>query len=298
MNKLKFYKRDFCPACNCKNSKNILSINKERLFRFLNFYYKKNLNELIDNYKYILKECLNCNFIYQEFVLDNLSAKFFYKYIEKQNPKNKDKFSNYEIKNINFANYLKANYFKKEIEILDFGSGYTNYKKTNTELNFDTFDIADDNNSDMQIKFDSLLQKKYDLIFLNQVFEHVSEPKELIIMLNNLLKKNGILKIEFPSSNMIFYKILLLKIFGFKKTLLHEIFPIEHVNCFSNTSLKIFFENFTPLKFDYELFSKDQIGMSFFKFLKYLMIKNVFIKSFFTVCTFKNGGNYFLLKKN
>lgn len=298
MNKLKFYKRDFCPACNCKNSKNILSINNERLFKFLNFYYKKNLNELIDNYKYTIKECLNCNFIYQEFVLDNLSAKIFYKYIEKQNPKNKDKFSNYEIKNINFVNYLKANYFKKEIEILDFGSGYTNYKKTNTELNIDTFDIADDNNNDMQIKFDSLLQKKYDLILFNQVFEHVSEPKEIIIMLNNILKKNGILKIEFPSSNMIFYKILLLKIFGFRKTLLHEIFPIEHVNCFSNTSLKILFENFTPLKFDYQLFSKDQIGLSFFKFLKYLMIKNIFIKSFFTVCSFKNGGNYFLLKKN
>ena len=122
---------------------------------------------------------MNCNFIYQEFVLDNLSAKIFYKYIEKQNPKNKDKFSNYEIKNINFANYLKSKYLKKEIEIeiLDFGSGHTNYKKTNTELNFDTFDIAIDNNSDMQIKFNSLLQKKYNLIFLNQVFEHVLEPK-------------------------------------------------------------------------------------------------------------------------
>ena len=69
MNKLKFYKRDFCPACNCKNSKNILSINKERLFRFLNFYYKKNLNELIDNYKYILKECLNCNFLQPALIL-------------------------------------------------------------------------------------------------------------------------------------------------------------------------------------------------------------------------------------
>ena len=282
MNKLRFYKRDFCPACKCKNSKNILSINKERLFRFLNFYYKKDLNEIIDDYKYILKKCSNCNFIYQEFVLNNLSAKFFYENIEKQNPKNNDKLSNYEIKNINFANYLKSNYFKKEIEILDFGSGYTNYKKTNTELKFDTFDIAYNSKSDVQIKFDSLLKKKYDLIFLNQVFEHVSEPKEIITMLNNQLKNNGLLKIEFPSSNLIFYKILLLKIFGYRKKLLHEIFPIEHVNCFSNTSLKIFFENFTLLKFNYALFSKDQIGSSFFKFLKYLMIKNIFIKSFFT----------------
>ena len=96
---------------------------------------------------------------------------------------------------------------------------------------------------------------------------------------------------------MIFYKILLLKIFGFRKRLLHEIFPIEHVNCFSNTSLKILFQNFKPIKFNFELFSNDQIGTIFFKFLKYLIIKNIFIKYFFTIFTFKNGGNYFLLKK-
>ena len=137
---------------------------------------------------------MNCSFIYQEFVLDNLSAKFFYEHIEKKNLKNNDKISNYEIKNINFANYLKVNYFKKKIEILDFGSGYTNYKKTNTDLNFDTFDIADDGKNDIQIKYDNLLNKRYDLIFLNQVFEHVSEPKEMINMLNNLLKKKWYFK--------------------------------------------------------------------------------------------------------
>ena len=62
-------------------------------------------------YEYILKKCINCNFIYQEFVLDNLSTKYFYENIEKKHPGNLKKFV-YENKNLKFADIIKKNYAK------------------------------------------------------------------------------------------------------------------------------------------------------------------------------------------
>ncbi len=296
MNKFKFNMRDSCPACKSKNSKNILSINKERILRFLNSYYKKDLNQLISNYEYILKKCINCNFIYQEFVLDNLSTKYFYENIEKNHPGNLKKFG-YENKNLKFADIIKKNFFEnKTIDILDFGSGYTNYPKKNDSLRFFTYDIASDSPDDNFTPFDKLIHKKFDLILLNQVLEHVTDPIQIIEDLSNYLKPNGILKIEFPSSNLINYKLFLTSLFGIKKNIIHEVFPIEHINCFSEESMSILFRNFLKIDYNFKIFSIDQNNNFLFIILKYLMIKNKIIKNLFTFFTFKNGGNYFLLK--
>ena len=298
MKNLDFIKRNKCPICNSFNSNEVAALKKDVIINYLNNYYGRgDFENLLINYHYHLIKCKSCNFIYQLYVLDDESTKNFYENIEKHNTNQKNKKNSYEKKNYKFVNFLKSKFFdNKRIDVLDFGSGYTKYPKKNESISFFTYDIATEGNDENFTSFQDLKDKKFDIILLNQVLEHVTDPSLIIRELQTYLKSNGILKIEFPSSNLINYKLFLMKIFGLKKNIIHEFFPIEHINCFSEKSINILFQNFSEIKINLKLFSLDQNGSFLFKILKYFMIKNKFIKSIFTFLTLKNGGNYFLLK--
>jgi 2-polyprenyl-3-methyl-5-hydroxy-6-metoxy-1,4-benzoquinol methylase len=74
-------------------------------------------------------------------------------------------------------------------------------------------------------------QKKYDIITILGVIEHVTDPLNLIKNAYKLLKKEGIIMIQTPNSASLLAKIM--------KKYWPPYSPIEHINLFSKKSLEL-----------------------------------------------------------
>ena len=77
--------------------------------------------------------------------------------------------------------------------------------------------------------------ENYDFIIANQVFEHLTDPSASIKELSKALSPGGILLIRVPQGNK-YSKISSFDDYQPKKDSLH---PLEHINCFNRTSLKL-----------------------------------------------------------
>lgn len=103
--------------------------------------------------------------------------------------------------------------YKRDISILDFGSGNGYYSFLLLELGFkdiQAFDFDEKTKLSFEgsdVKFTTsekeITSEKYDIILLNHVIEHVPAPRELIKMLYRLLNKKGVLYIRTPNNQSI-----------------------------------------------------------------------------------------------
>ena len=74
----------------------------------------------------------------------------------------------------------------------------------------------------------------YDFINVEQVFEHLSNPVEILQELSRILKLGGILKISVPNS---MHSIKNLRS-GSWKPIKDSLEPLQHINSFTNQTLK------------------------------------------------------------
>ncbi len=170
------------------------------------------------------------------------------KWISPEDSLNKKKLSDIAL----FANYAFEiqrickilNKKPHEINVLEFGMGWGfwsnlakafNFNVTGVELSKIRIDYA--KNSGLRI-IDDIAQEKeesYDYIYSNQVFEHIPNPREVLINLAQLLKKQGVIYIGVPDGRAMERK---LKNSNWKaqKDAMH---PLEHINCYNRKSLKI-----------------------------------------------------------
>ncbi len=112
------------------------------------------------------------------------------------------------------------NRFKKNIKILDFGSGINDITTIIRKSGYEYIDAFDDCNDEwynldnkkilqdyskkqdfpFYDNFEQLYGKKYDLILLLDVIEHIPKPKRLLKSIINLLNKDGRIFITVPNS--------------------------------------------------------------------------------------------------
>jgi 2-polyprenyl-3-methyl-5-hydroxy-6-metoxy-1,4-benzoquinol methylase len=133
------------------------------------------------------------------------------------NPKNKNL-----IKKILFLpiiNYMRGIIISPGKKILDVGSGSGQFLYEIKELGLDVygvepgnFDKESVNKHNLKIKKMDLIAAKFsnnffDLITINQVLEHVSNPTDTIKELYRILSKKGILIIGVPNTNSLAYKL-------------------------------------------------------------------------------------------
>ena len=171
---------------------------------------------------------------------------------------------------------LIKNIFKKkneEISVLDFGAGWgfwLNYLKKN---NFDVcaFEVSETRidflkKSKIKIITDiENTESKFDFIYSEETFEHISDPKETLVNLSKILKENGFIMLRFPSSFL--FKFRLNKKYKPNTDCAH---PLEHINLLKKKS----FENMI-LDTNLEIINfKSKFNFSLRNFLK--DIKNIF----------------------
>lgn len=212
-----------------------------------NFGIKK-----VDYKRYYLK-CSNCKHwfgklkikiknlyssAYSKATYNNLIKKNFDK-INNLPDKKSDNF--YRVNRID--KFIKKNFKdKKKISILDIGSGLGIFPYKITKKNYECTALDPDKNSCLHIKnnlgikvyhgdyLKIKIKKKFDLITLNKVIEHVKNPQNLIAKSKKNLKKNGFIYIEVPDEKA--------KIKGKSR----EEFFIDHLHVFSKKSLSLISE--------------------------------------------------------
>lgn len=238
----------YCTVCNEKN-----------VFLKKFEYYSKPKGETdfgikSSDYYRFYETCLNCkhwfSVISPKIKLKNLySSKYnssTYKGLIKKNfekvkkipSKNSDNF--YRVIRINnFMKKLKKKKNFSNLSLLDIGSGLGIFPYQMKKKNYDCTALDPDKNSCFHIKnnlkintihgdfLKVKIKRKFDIITLNKVIEHVKNPKALIAKSIKNLKNNGVIYIEVPDEKA--------KTGGKKR----EEFFIDHLHVFSRKSLKM-----------------------------------------------------------
>ena len=210
MNNLLSLKKRRCPSCGSKNYSNFY-INKH--------YSKIDTKGIIYRFKHILVMCNYCNLVYSNPWLGEKNTNKIYSNssigaaFEKSNKAEK----HFKC----FKSFFKnKNSFKKNIKILEIGtatgillkniSNYYNLKKKNIfgiEPSKKLFEKLRNNKFfHIENKFvDQIkLNKKYDLIIMDNVLEHIEDPNKVLKKIKLILNENGIIYIAVP--NILKYK--------------------------------------------------------------------------------------------
>ena len=252
-----FIERKSCPICNNKKLKIFKNkVDNQTIIKFLEEYYNKKLPQSIyEYYDYKILECEKCSLKFQKFICnEELSILLYEEIIDRKESFNKKKnlsFKNFQ-EYIQDMNLISKLYKKKsrDIEISKTRLNFLNDCKINTLREID-------------------LNKEYDFIYSNQVFEHLNFPELEFSKLVSVLKKDSFLLIKVPSSFLHLQKEILNK-HSYKNIL----FPLEHINLYNKKVFKFLAKKYNlKISNHYILKLNSLYGISLF-------VKNTFTNSF------------------
>jgi hypothetical protein len=254
-----FIRRSFCPGCRSADVRTLktCSFTESPLKEYLLDLYKDLgpgiVLEFLDGSEFILDECSNCGLVYQNQVPNSLLLKKIY-----------DEWIDPKIVHEMYKKNRRASYFlwlaqettrvleyldqpPASISFLDFGMGLGNWCMIAKGFGCDVYgmDLADtrmDRARELGIKsvfWEELGNHKFDFINAEQVFEHLIDPLETLIMLKNSLKPEGIIRINVPPGWDVKRR---LDIWNWQAQThdpdwLNMVSPLQHVNCYNYNAL-------------------------------------------------------------
>lgn len=252
-------KRKSCPTCDAgMDSQRILydvPYCDADLTAFLSHYYSSKFNaDLFSDCRFTVLKCARCSLAYQKWVP---SEEFIYTLYNDWLSSGRSptpfswtpdtvRYSRDAHELIMVSKMLQRPL--SEITFLDYGMGWGKFCMTAMMMGCRTFgyDVALDRveyGKQLGIKsveIEQIPTLAADYISTEQVFEHLSEPYEVIEVLASALKIGGVLKISVP-----FAKDLSSRLRHpdwnarkYTRNSLNPIHPLEHVNCFTANSLK------------------------------------------------------------
>jgi len=303
-----FNERITCPACNFNDSIEILKLEWDHEI-LINLFKARNypLN-FIKEGSYILLECINCSLIYQKYSPNgDLLDLIYNKWIQNRNDEdfkkknysfnpyiiNKTIFNISEINQL--LNILPQKPYKKKV--LDFGMGWGGWCNAAKLMGLEVYGM-EITSSQIQynkahglkiISWDEIPKFDFDFINIEQVFEHVEKPFQLLKQLLSGLSAEGFIKISVPNASNV--KSNLKKKFKTewffskgKSFSLNPVEPLQHLNGFNYKSLLTMSSQLglQEVNKPYGNFQKYSVGVytyiNFFKFLSSTFY-NYFIKT-------------------
>ena len=217
------------------------------MISFLETYYKGLIPIYrLDGFEYKLIECQNCSLIYQEQIPNKkFSQELYENYIDKEDSLFKK--SSYEQK-FHKKLYYEMNLIKgvlkkknDEISILDYGAGWGFWLKFFKKNNFNVYayEVSETRinflkKNNIKLISDILnTDTKFDFIYSEETFEHITNPKETLINLSKILKVGGFIMLRFPSSFLFKYRLNN----NYKPTT-DCAHPLEHINLLKRKSFE------------------------------------------------------------
>lgn len=250
--------REACPACGHTTFRSFFkrSFNEELLQKYMFESYQGNANmEILKDVDFEIVRCNACSLAYQKYILDDeMLDELYDKWIDpvlarEWTASTGESVAYYE----KIFNFTISNLGKRpaDIKVLDFGAGFGDSLIIAKRMGFDCYAfeyslerirymeqkdikvITADSNSDML----------FDLIILNEVLEHVSDPCSILKAINSRLKQNGIVYFDVPDCAAIEEKMAVTQTITsehqFKAVLLAaNVCAFQHINFFNNKSLR------------------------------------------------------------
>ena len=241
--------RNSCPACKEIKLKIIFSLpyNSKKMISFLEKYYKGLVPIYkLDGFEYKLIECQNCSLIYQEQIPNKkFSQELYENYIDKEDSLlKKSRYEQKYYKKLHYEINLIKGFLKKkndEVSILDYGAGWGFWLKFFKKNNFNVYayEVSETRinflkKNNIQLISDVInTDIKFDFIYSEETFEHITYPKETLINLSKILKFGGFIMLRFPSSFLFKYRLNN----SYKPTndCAH---PLEHINLLKRKSFE------------------------------------------------------------
>lgn len=190
-----------CPKCNSINRKIV-----DHCY-LCNSKYSKPWGKPVRDFYTV--ECKKCGLVYLKNPLTNKNQNLFYsKYMTKVHQKKKIKVKQraemYKLEFNFLSAFIGLAKFKRLRTVLDVGCGggffldlfkKNKFKTFGTEVGQDSFNLASRKHKMYYGEFNKKLEinKKFDLIVMRGVVEHVKNPKVLVSFAKKLIKKDGYL---------------------------------------------------------------------------------------------------------
>lgn len=253
-----FERRKECPACTSGGFKTKYQTRYDEppiKDYLVEFYSPQGAVEFeyLSEATYALCECDVCGLIFQRDIPNEvLMEKLYGHWIDPQKAlirHQKQDDIGYHSQNAQEIMQI-ISYFRKAPSSLcffDFGMGWGEWalmakafgcESYGTDLSLDRREHAQSNGIKV-IMWDEIPQHRFDFMNTEQVFEHIPDPLRTLLHLKTALKTDGILKISVPAGNDMKRR---LRVMDWKapirsKNALNSVAPLEHINCFSRTSL-------------------------------------------------------------
>lgn len=270
--------REKCPICISDSFKVIYQKNYDQppiKDYLINFYSSKGMVEFeyLSGVPYVLCQCYVCRGIFQKYIPNaHLTKRLYGVWLD---PK---KLFIFHQKNdgLGYYSYYAqevmqiVSFFKKKpssLLFLDFGTGWGKWALIAKAFGCNVYGLEISqgcveyvkSNKIKMIKFSEIHQYRFDFINIEQVFEHIAKPLQVLSYLKEALKTDGFLKISVPTANDINRRLKIMDWNAAKGTRnsINAIAPLEHINFFRRFSLQKMAgkanmeEIFVPLKLQY-----------------------------------------------
>jgi len=211
-----------------------------------------------------MEECIVCNSKFKkinDYVYKCINCSFFKSKLKPGHGRDIEGISQLRRKNFKkIINIILSLNVNQSLKILEIGSGNgffieeckkSNINITGSEADEEQYNLLAKNFSNiikiaLPIKnFNNKLSNKFDVVVFNDVFEHLENLDLILIQLKSILKINGQIVINLPSSDGLIYKFsnILNKIgfTNFYDRLWQKNLASPHLSYFNNSNLKMLF---------------------------------------------------------
>jgi SAM-dependent methyltransferase len=243
-------KYDYCPVCLNTTYKILFSPVMDTFVRFRRLSrikYQSYLNGWEKELLLEVCECAFCGHLWHHFQPDQFSLFEMYEKAQPIKPRGYSKKTIAYIKKQLDAVYCIANQNGKiKPCMLDYGSGSGAWAKAASEVGFEVYayepsinrSVTDKKPSEFTIinSIDKIKEKRFDVINLEQVLEHVQQPIETLRSLKTFCHETSILRITVPNIGKLVKRDDFWDDFPFNGKTVHPMSPYEHLQGFSSQS--------------------------------------------------------------
>jgi hypothetical protein len=244
-----FAERLVCELCGCTHCDVLYAENftSGRTYHFIRNYYGGRIPEaVLQQGQYILRRCPSCGFIWQGEVLDQENLELLYSHWIDIDASERKYANNAPAKLAGLVHQISAlPYLVRTtagIRALDFGAGWGRWCQIANAIGLEAWAaevsgarIAHMRSLGIPICPDIFTETGcFHFINAEQVFEHLPDPRRYFDQLASLLAPGGVMRISVPDGSG-FERQLSTGTWRPQKDAAH---PLEHVNCFTPTSLR------------------------------------------------------------
>jgi 2-polyprenyl-3-methyl-5-hydroxy-6-metoxy-1,4-benzoquinol methylase len=244
-----FQQRERCPLCDSANNRLLSDIpySDQRLANYIEQFYRGRVAlESLQSASYRVVLCEDCEFVYQDSILDENGMQTLYEdwidqeqSLQRKQTANSQRYRQYAGQIQTLAGLLNPR--PDQSRILDYGMGWGYWSRMAQAHGFDVvgFELSkqrSDYARQMGVTVIDALPASvagFDCVYANQVFEHLSDPMQTLEDLCRQLKPEGIVCLRVPDGRGVVAR---LEQRGWSPEL-EAIHPLEHINCFTRKTL-------------------------------------------------------------